>query len=527
MAIAAEEARPEGVQRGRGGFYRSIDGKPYVSDPSGALVKSGPRKGQLKRLAYGSPSNRGMQIENSTNLTKWGERRVVLGVGLDPEITASCAQLAGLDVDSDEYKSLADAIIVRAKEVAKANLAAERGTHVHALTEDHDESRDWVQRAEAGEILGLDPEVQTALVDGWKRMLEREGLEVLAIEASVVDDAWRLAGTLDRIVRTSKPLRFARHGGEIAEIPAGTVVVLDVKTSNKRLDRNGCVQYWNAYAIQIASYAQAVPYDTEAETRGTWPFEIDQAHALIAHPDIDTAEWELIYVDLVAGREHGGQCVVDAKAWEQRTDVFSVAMLPNEVAGGAPAPSAGDPDVPAGDDVPPSVAPSAAPTGTRSALDGPDPERVALVDARAQLPTTVDEGADLSGAEFGEGWATLQRHYGDLDEAAKTWLAYLIGEATKRGLTFHARHARTQRAFELYRGLIFLCEGGGDDDEILRALLAIELGDVALFPAIHPGHAVGALDAAAAQRFADLVVRYNATDLVGMVDDDGIFRLVA
>lgn len=534
MAIAIEQERPEGIQRGRGGFMRSIDGKPYVTDPTGAVVKSGKRKGEIKRLPYGSPSNRGMQIENSTNLTKWGERRVVLGVGLDPEIAQMCTQLTGLDVDSDEYKTLADAIIVRAKEIAKANLAAAQGTHVHALTEDHDEERDWVRRAEAGEILGLDAELQAALVAGWNAMLKRQQLEVLAVEASCVDDRWRLAGTLDRIVRLGRALRFARHGGEIAEIPAGTVVVLDVKTSNKRLDRNGCVQYWQAYAIQIASYAQAVPYDTEAEARGEWPFTIDQTHALIAHPDLETCEWELIYCDLAAGREHGGECVVAAKAWEARSDVFSVAQLEDspvvvapsddEVTAGAGEPALAPANIePEAVDLPASPPPRA----EHRVIDGPSPDRMALVDARAQLPTVVDEGADLSGAEWGEGWATLQRHYTALDAAAKSWLAGLITEATKRGLSFHAKHQRSLRVFELYRGLIFLCEAGGDQDELLRALVACVIGDVALFPAIHPGHAVGALDAAGAAAFADLVTRFNNDDLVGRVDDDGTFRLVA
>lgn len=355
MSIPLGQPAATGIQRGRGGFLRSADDKPYVSDPTGATVNHDGNKpdlinlcnergipvpakvtvaqlhellgGRPKRIAYGSPSNRGKRIENTTNLVKWGERRVVLGVGLDTEITTACQHLATLEVDSDEYKTCADGIIVRAKEVAKANLAAQRGTHVHALTEDFDESRDWVLRAEAGEIVGLDRELQDSLVAGWHRMLKRHELEVLAVEASCVDDIWRLAGILDRILRLGTQLRFRLVTGQIIEIPAATVVVGDVKTSNMRLDRNGCVQYWQAFAIQIASYAQSVPYDTETEVRGEWPWPIDQTHALILHPNIDTCEWELIYVDLVAGREHGGRCVVDADSWEARTDIFSVAQL--------------------------------------------------------------------------------------------------------------------------------------------------------------------------------------------------------
>ena len=62
-----------------------------------------------------------------------------------------------------------------------------------------------------------------------------------------------------------------------------------------------------------------------------WP--IDQTHATHpAHLDVLGAidgkpSCELVYVDLVAGREHGGATVVQAKAWESRRDVFSVAQL--------------------------------------------------------------------------------------------------------------------------------------------------------------------------------------------------------
>ena len=51
MALAANPFDDEPIERRPGDFYRSKAGTPYVSDPSGALVKSGPRKGEPKRLA--------------------------------------------------------------------------------------------------------------------------------------------------------------------------------------------------------------------------------------------------------------------------------------------------------------------------------------------------------------------------------------------------------------------------------------------------------------------------------------------
>ena len=117
--------RPDGVQRGRNGFYRGINDVPWISDPDGTLTKSGPRKGEVRRIPYGSPSNRGMQIENSTNLTKWGERRTVYGIGRDPALVEACRVVAELDIDSDEYKTAADAVIIAAKDAAKGSDLAQ------------------------------------------------------------------------------------------------------------------------------------------------------------------------------------------------------------------------------------------------------------------------------------------------------------------------------------------------------------------------------------------------------------------
>lgn len=518
MAIAADDpVRPEGIQRGRGGFLRNSADVPYVTDPSGATVKTGPRRGEPKRLAYGSPSNRGKQIENTTNLVKWGERRVVLGIGADPALVEMCALLTALDVDSDDYKTLADSIILRAKEAAEANLAAERGTHGHALSEDADEGRDWVQRAEAGEVLGLDAAVQAALVAAWRDMLERTGLEILAVEATCVDDTWRLAGTLDRIARTTRPLRFALVTGEVVEIPAGTVLVLDVKTGQRRLNRDGSVMYWQGYAIQIASYAQSVPYDTEAETRGEWPWPISQEHALIAHLDIagaleGDARCELVYVDLVAGREHGGECVVAAKAWERRNDVFSVAMLdaensPEVVPTPTASPStSGDPIAPE-----PQNLPAAAPGLT------PAEERQAIASKGAP-----DEGTPSDDGTFD----TLQARYLALPAEGRGWIQALTEAAMRGGVSFHAKGNRTVRRYEIIRGLVLLAGAEGQpDDETMRCLLATVIGDVAHFASVPVGHLVGSLDVHEAARFAAACDAFVAGRMTATVGNDGTVSL--
>jgi len=499
------------IERGRGGFYRNSVDTPYVSVPTGELVKSGPRKGQAKRTPYGSPSGFGKLIENSKALEKWGERRVVLGIGTNLALIADCARLAALDVDSDEYKTEADRIIVAAKEAAETSLAADRGSHGHAITEDDDEGRSWIERAEAGELLGMAVEVQHAIVQAWRDMLEREGLVILVSEASCVDDTWRLAGTLDNLALCTKELRFRLATGEIRTIPAGTVLVLDKKTGQRRLDRDGSPLYWHGYVIQVASYAQSVPYDTETETRGEWAWPISQDHALIAHLDVlgainGTPSCTLVYVDLAAGRDHGGGTVLAAKAWNSRNDLLSVGQVDDaEIA--APAPSDA---LPSGDvETVQQSTTAATPPAVAVVLDP--------VDQLAQVATDPDEGAEVRIEDM----RALKEHHDALDDACKSWLRELRTVALQHGVSFMLNEVRTVRRYEITRGLVLMCRARADDDDTLRALLYHLLGDVALYPAVKPGHALGSLNVDQAAEFALLADALHDGRFTATVDDDG------
>lgn len=499
--IAADTPTANGIQRGRGGFMRNAAGVPYVSDPSGATVKSGARKGEPKRVMYSSTSNFGILIENQGSLEKWSERKVVEGIGIDPDLWRACAELAAMPADAEGRAAVADGIVVAAKRAANAWLAADRGTHAHSLTEHADRAEDWSHLVEGGVVLGIDPEQQAAIVDAWRSMLARHDIEVLAIEAAVVDDGWRCAGTLDRVVRIGRPLRFARKTGEVVDVPAGSVVVLDIKSGSTR----------KAHAVQIASYAQSVPYDTDAETRGEWPFAIDQQHALIAHIDIDGGTCDLVYVDLVAGREHGGECVVMAKAWEQRTDVFSVALLDGETStGGDPASVAGGPI-------------EGEPAATVNAAEAPDEpaggessappavDQLAAVAKRTERSCdhvlcgdTCRAGID-EGAQVGRELAVLQREYGALDADGRAWITALTDQAMRAGVSFHLSSTKTVRRFEIVRALVLLAQQGLTDDQVVRDLLEPIIGDPAQFPSVPVGHLVGSLDASEAAKFAGLV----------------------
>jgi hypothetical protein len=351
--LNTKQTEPDATRR-EGDFQRHPNtGAPYVSHPS-RLTK----KGQPARVMYGRPSSLGKQIENTTNLQKWSERAVALGSFIDfiargeaPGLFDELNQLADtqLSLDDAEARPLLDSIAVRAKNLAQAGIAAERGTHTHALTEDVDNERDWIERARSGEDLGIPAEAQRALVDAWQAMLDAEGIEILAVETAVVDDVWRQAGTLDRIARLTRARAFNMPWGTVT-LPSGWTGVLDVKTGRLRAGNDGHPDYWHGYAVQIASYAQSVPYDTETDTRGAWAWPIDQRWGIIAHLDVASAiegaaRCRLVLVDLEAGRRAGALCVA-AREWEKARTVFSLVDDDEghvaEIAAAEPAPAAAE-----------------------------------------------------------------------------------------------------------------------------------------------------------------------------------------
>jgi hypothetical protein len=321
-----------GITQKPGDFWRDDNGTPYISDPTGAVIK--PRRKadppRVKRVRYKRPSGYGDDVLPSFTLAQWQERQLLLGItlGIGEEAVARCRKLLPARQEEKAWRDEADNLVRLAKKVAKSELSADRGTHAHAITEDDDADRDWVTRAEAGADLGIPIEAQRGLVEAWRKMLAEYGLEVLASELPIVNDIYRCAGTLDRIVRLTRDLIFTLPDGRQVFLRAGTVLVLDIK-SGKLRHKNGVVEYWRNYPIQIVIYAGGVPYDVNAETRLEWPYTVDQDWALIAHLDVlaaieGTPTCSLIAVSLREGR-HGADLAREARIYAANNSMFSLA----------------------------------------------------------------------------------------------------------------------------------------------------------------------------------------------------------
>ena len=318
MSIPIDDGTAERIP---GDFRRDAKGTPYVASVIKTVRK---RNGEPYWDRYARPSSYHHQIEDGYNLQKWDERNIVLGVATDDELREQVRELIGGDIDDPEWRSRADGMVAAAKRAAKSMIAAERGTHTHDITD----GTDWLSRAEAGEDLGLPANVQQALVDEWHAMLERTGLEILTTEAKAVHDGYRCAGSIDHHARLTRPLSFVVDG-EVITLPAGLVVVLDKKTGKMQLsERDGGIDWWHGYAVQVSIYAGSCAYDVDAEERRDWPWPVSQDWALIAHlPVLDALAGEpkctLVLVDLAKGR-HAADLCKSAKQWHRSRDVFGM-----------------------------------------------------------------------------------------------------------------------------------------------------------------------------------------------------------
>jgi hypothetical protein len=307
-----------------GDFHRHPEtGAPYVNHPTDTT-----KDGRPKRVMYGRPSSFGAALDNPFNLVKWKERQLLIGawtltdygkwpIQLDPE-------------DRDDLDGLA----ARCHEAAGSHLAADRGTHVHKLLEREDQGHATTNALlDEGERLGIPADLQLHIVDQWFQFRRRLGLTAVAVEQTVVNDRWRLAGTLDRLDVSDRD-----HLTAFGVLEAGVPFVGDIKTGGLTIGNDGQPNYWVKYPVQLAAYVDAVPYDVETDERWMWSqyiTPIDRAApphagiALIYHYDLaralagEVVDWQAIPVNVQAGREGGDLCRAAAD-FAKRRDLFAM-----------------------------------------------------------------------------------------------------------------------------------------------------------------------------------------------------------
>lgn len=216
-------------------------------------------------------------LDDKTNLQAWGERMVLLGCATDPSFLEGV-----LDLDT-ELKQDKDTLTKRAKSakaVAGAEDKADKGTHLHALSELVDQGKPLPSAISFGDVIDM---------DAYKRATE--GFEIVHMEKLVVHDGLRIAGTPDRKSRWKGDLPLIAPDG--AKIGPDELLITDLKT--------GSVEYGALkMAMQLSVYAHSKLYDWRTGKRE--PLEnINQRWGVIMHLPAGRGECTLYWANLTLG----------------------------------------------------------------------------------------------------------------------------------------------------------------------------------------------------------------------------------
>lgn len=259
---------------------RAPAGEPK-RDRYGRYLLPGPGGG--KEQAWTRATTFAKSISDSFGLTNWQLRMAVKGVAARPDLYALAASAP---VDD---KATLDRVAKDAKEAAAASSGANLGTAIHTFTE----------RLDSGEQVTV-PAQWAADVESYRDALAAARVEAVPawIERIVVVPRYRVAGTLDRIVRLAD----------------GRLAIADLKTG-KDLSYG-----WLEIAIQLALYANAeAMWDPAADRYVDMP-PVDRNEALVMHTPVGQGRTTLHRVDIVAGWE-AADLVGQVRQWRTRRDL--------------------------------------------------------------------------------------------------------------------------------------------------------------------------------------------------------------
>lgn len=223
-------------------------GRPLIVPPGGGKPK-----------AYTRCTTFVDALSDKSNLMAWKARMAALGLARSDDLML---QIAGHD--PDDKKGL-DRLVDQAANLAGASRGANIGTQIHEATEKYD-------RGEELPPLGK----FQADVDAY--IQATRGLEVAAVEQFRVHDDLHIGGTADRLFLID-----------------GKLTIADIKTGG----------LWDVgkMAMQLAVYANSVPYNPETNTREVDPHPVDTTRGLLIHLPEGKGTCDLYWLNLQVGME--------------------------------------------------------------------------------------------------------------------------------------------------------------------------------------------------------------------------------
>lgn len=241
-----------------------------------------------KVRSYSRISSYGKVLEDLNALMDWKCRMTAIGLSLRPDLMASVAAFRD---DKEKLKP----IVAAALEAGGATQQATRGTAVHALTESVDKKLP----------IGAVPEEIAFDLLAYEVESMDLGVEHLLIEAFVVLDELKVAGTFDRVIRLN-----------------GKNYIADLKTSSS-------ADYPHAWAIQMALYSRASLYDINTHERTPLP-DVDQDRAVLIHLPAGMGRCEFKWIDIAAGWDMAIRGVPMVKEWRARKDLLTPVVIERE-----------------------------------------------------------------------------------------------------------------------------------------------------------------------------------------------------
>jgi hypothetical protein len=251
-------------------------------------------------------------FEDTRALSTWEQALALVGLALAPELHGEMVLVVheaisqGVPYDDKTLRAMlagypgraGESIIGRAKAIAKANAAAQRGTNAH---------RAWEHRGKTGELIGTD-EHQRIVLD-TEGLLEQAGLE-------------RVPGLSERCVRNLEVRAAGRFDDILLERSTGRLLMADLKT------KSAAFYSWMTVDAQLATYANAEWMLTEGNAHyafGPKGIGVDQTEGVILHVPSDGGQPRLERADLVQGWETAklARRVVDHRAAGKSVDRFN------------------------------------------------------------------------------------------------------------------------------------------------------------------------------------------------------------
>ena len=188
-------------------------------------------------------------IQDTYALSMWSQRMVLKGASIRSDLTAAAGTLE-VKADKDRMNGLVD----EAKKAAGDKIAANKGTAVHAYTEELDK----IGLDKVSELKGV-PDEFVPTVQAYAAILNDFGLEPVPLltEFTTAVKQYEVAGTSDNCYRVTRDITVSLNGRPVT-LYAGEYVISDKKTGAD-------LSYgWQEIAIQLALYSQGL------NTSGVW-----------------------------------------------------------------------------------------------------------------------------------------------------------------------------------------------------------------------------------------------------------------